>query len=222
MKFSGELHEVRLINFSVDKSEVEEKIPAHFKLLDFNGRALISMVDVHLKKMSVSKLLPSFSYRHVAFRLLLDDSVFSGEEPHGIFFLQSFCNNSLVAAAGNMVADYNLSSARIASNGNATHIEQKGKYLAYELDYEAPCKKNERLFQSVRRIDRAYASSGENISLTRITRTEWPIQWADAVTFKTNFFKSAQLEGVFKVNKVIQYVWEDPQRLPILKYALCE
>lgn len=49
--YKGELHDVRLINFTVDMDEIKGKVPSHIKPRDFKGRAMISMVDVKLKNM---------------------------------------------------------------------------------------------------------------------------------------------------------------------------
>ncbi len=51
IRYTGELHEVKLINFSVDKSEVESLVPWNLVVRDFGGRAMISMVDVDLRHM---------------------------------------------------------------------------------------------------------------------------------------------------------------------------
>ena len=101
MKFTGELHNVKLINFSVNLEEVLPFVPNQLKILQENGKAIISMVDVQLKNMS-PKILPfiKFSYRHMAFRLLIDDSGMNSEhEPKGVFFLKSFSENSILNPA---------------------------------------------------------------------------------------------------------------------------
>jgi uncharacterized protein YqjF (DUF2071 family) len=51
IQYKGELHDVRLINFSVPIAEVNTKVPSGIKVRDFDGRAMISLVDVKLKKM---------------------------------------------------------------------------------------------------------------------------------------------------------------------------
>ena len=88
MKFIGELHNVRLINFSVSLEEIMPFVPNQLKILQDKGKAIISMVDVQLKNMK-TKSLPffKFGYRHIAFRVLLEDNA---TEPKGVFFLQSF------------------------------------------------------------------------------------------------------------------------------------
>src|SRR6188472_940138 len=67
--YKGELHDVRLINFSVAMEELKDKVPASIKIRSINGRAMISMVDVKLKNMRpVLAPFARFNYRHIAFR----------------------------------------------------------------------------------------------------------------------------------------------------------
>ena len=92
MKFIGELHNVRLINFSVSLEEIMPFVPNQLKILQDKGKAIISMVDVKLKNMYPS-IFPffKFGYRYVAFRLLLDDTEISGiNKPKGVYFLKIF------------------------------------------------------------------------------------------------------------------------------------
>ena len=63
--YKGELHDVRLVNFSVPIEEVVELVPANINVRNFNGRAMISMVDVKLKNMRpVAFPFIRFKYRH--------------------------------------------------------------------------------------------------------------------------------------------------------------
>ncbi len=210
MKFKGELHQVKLINFSVEKEELNGLLPKELKLFDYHGRALISMVDVHLKNMKMTSFMPSFSYRHLAFRVLVDDTEFNQEEPKGIYFLQSFSSNPLMVVGGNMIANYQLNLAKIESSFNTLKIQQKDKFLHYALS-GSDAVKNEDLFTVIKRIDRAYAAKNNKVEVTRITRKEWPIKPVSLLNFETNYFKTARLEGAFEVGKVIHYVWEKPE-----------
>jgi uncharacterized protein YqjF (DUF2071 family) len=212
MKFSGELHKVKLINFSIEKEELNGMLPETLKVLDYKGRALISMVDVHLKKMRVSSLLPSFAYRHVAFRLVIDDSEYSKDRPKGIYFLKSFSSNAAMVLGGNLVANYNLCYSNFQAESNGLKISLGNQDIQYRFD-ESMALENEELFQAIKRIDRAYAFINDKVKITRITRKEWPIEPLNIVDFKTNFFKSAKLEGAFEVKKVIDYIWEKPVQI---------
>jgi uncharacterized protein YqjF (DUF2071 family) len=212
MKFSGELHKVKLINFSIEKEELNGMLPEKLKVLDYKGRALISMVDVQLKKMSASSFLPSFAYRHVAFRLVIDDSEYSKEGPKGIYFLKSFSSNAAMVLGGNLVANYNLCLSKFQAENNGLKISLDNQNIQYRFD-ESKVSENEELFQAIKRIDRAYAFKNDKVEITRITRKEWPIEPLNIVDFKTNFFKSAKLEGAFEVKKVIDYIWEKPVQI---------
>ena len=46
IQYKGELHDVRLINFSVAMEEIMGKVPANIKVRDFNGRAMISVITM--------------------------------------------------------------------------------------------------------------------------------------------------------------------------------
>ena len=215
MKFKGELHEVKLINFSVDINEVLPLVPQSLKILEDKGRAIISMVDVQLKRMRPA-LLPfiNFGYRHVAFRLLLDDEGLNLEgQPKGVFFLKSFSNRPFLNFFGNLISKYNLSNARVNEYFDAVSLKQADNYLDYALDPFTSVKENTTLHRKIQRIDRAYATDEKGIFVTRIARKHWPIEPVKCYHFATNFFKSAKFLGAFKVNEIINYTWNNPIQL---------
>lgn len=215
MKFKGELHKVKLINFSVDIEEVINRVPKGLKILQENGKAIISMVDVQLKQMR-TKWVPflNFEYRHVAFRLLLDDKELSkNENPQGIFFLKSFSKNIPLNFAGNLIGNYQLTFANIKEHEGAFSLQQKNSFVEYALDANEKIEQNQELFQKIKRIDRAYASQNNETYVTKIAREDWPIQPVKCYHFATNFFKSAQFLGAFEVKDIIQYTWEDPSKI---------
>ncbi len=128
VNYSGELHEVKLINFSIEKEEVLDKVPQPLKVWDYNGRALISLVNVQLRDMKMSIAPLKFDYRHVAFRLLLDDSKYN-KKPTGIYFLKSFTNSPLIVVGGKLMTDFNLSFASIQNEGNSFELKQGNHFL---------------------------------------------------------------------------------------------
>lgn len=212
MKFKGELHNIKLINFSVKLEEVLPFVPKSLKVLQENGRAIISMVDVQLKEMKPA-IFPfvKFGYRHIAFRLLLDDSEVNNQnEPKGIFFLRSFSNRPLLNFFGNIIANYNLNNAKVEEFFDATSLKHEDNYVDYALDPYATNKESDTLYQKIHRIDRAYATSKDEVYVTKIMRKHWPIEPVKCYHFATNFFKSAKFLGAFKVNEVINYTWNDP------------
>ncbi|MDX5398083.1 MAG: DUF2071 domain-containing protein, partial [Hymenobacteraceae bacterium] len=79
IQYKGELHQVKLINFTVEKSEIEPFLPKGIKIRNYKNRALISMVNVKLHHMHPA-FLPanfSFNYQHIGFRLLVEDAEFN-------------------------------------------------------------------------------------------------------------------------------------------------
>lgn len=215
IRYIGELHNVKLINFSVDTDEVKNLVPEGIRVLDVNGRALISLVDVQLKNMHPS-FVPeqlSFQYRHVAFRLLVDDSSLNRGKTKGIYFLRSFTDKPLIVQGGKWLTDYNLETAKLESFENMLELKQKDKFLDYAFKDRAPQEKDEALKQRIGSIDRAYAMNGRTMQYVKILREKWPIEWIDCYHFQTNFFKTARLEGAFKVAETIYYEWLPPQHV---------
>lgn len=214
MKFTGELHNVKLINFSVDLQEVLPMVPQSLKVFQENGKAIISMVDVQLKNMRPTWLpFFKFGYRHVAFRLLLDDSKFNKIEPKGIYFLKSFSNRPLMNWVGNLISNYKLTNGKIKEIYDAFSLKQMGKYVDYALDPFSEVNEDNALYQKIHRIDRAYATEDNGIFVTKIARKHWPIEQVKCYHFATNFFKSAKLLGAFKVKDVIHYTWNEPKKV---------
>ncbi|HLT75382.1 MAG TPA: DUF2071 domain-containing protein, partial [Ohtaekwangia sp.] len=132
IRYKGELHDVRLINFSVAMEEVVGKLPAGIRPRDFNGRALISMVDVKLKNMRPTALpFFRFQYRHTAFRLLVDDSEHNKGTAKGIFFYKSFTTNPWIVMGGRLLTDYNLGHARIKEHNGEVTLTQGKRRVRY-------------------------------------------------------------------------------------------
>jgi hypothetical protein len=69
IRYTGCLHGVQLVNFTVERREVEPLVPWKLRIRDVGeGRALISLVNVELRGMH-PHFLPEalhFGYRHVA------------------------------------------------------------------------------------------------------------------------------------------------------------
>jgi uncharacterized protein YqjF (DUF2071 family) len=211
--YKGELHDVRLINFSVAMEEVLNIMPAGIKVRDFNGRAMISMVDVKLKEMR-PVIFPfiRFNYRHVAFRLLVDDSEHNGGSHKGIFFFRSFTDKPLIVLGGKLMTDYNLEAADIEENGNEVTISQGEKKVRYCLD-NSNTPGNPELKNTIGALDRAYSVLGNTVRVTQIQREKWPIQVVNCNQFENTFFKTAKFEGAFRVFETIYYDWLPPKAL---------
>lgn len=215
MKFKGELHEVKLINFSVDINEVLPFVPKSLKVLEDKGRAIISMVDVQLKKMKPTAFpFMKFGYRHVAFRLLLNDEGLNDHgKPKGIYFLKSFSNRPVLNFFGNLISKYNLTNAKVEEYFDAVSLKQNENYVDYALDPYASPEEDDELYQKIHRIDRAYATEQNDIFVTRIARKHWPIEPVKCYHFATNFFKTAKFLGAFRVKDVINYTWNNPSKI---------
>jgi len=217
IKYLGELHDVRLINFSVDITEVKDKVPSPIKVRDFKGRALFSMVDVQLKNMRPS-FIPSvfhFDYRHVGFRLLVEDASYNAGINKGLFFFRSFTDKSLIVAGGKLFTDYNLESANISETGQGVEVTQGNNWIQYSIG--DPLLNSSEEIQELKRtvgaLDRAYSLHGGTLRVTQIQREKWPIQAVACSDFSTSFFESAKLEGAFRVFETIYYQWLPPKSL---------
>src|SRR5687767_5754269 len=116
VKYSAELRNARLVNFSVPPAEVKSSLPAPLKPLLYNNRAIISLLDVEIVGLKPSFLLNSmsFNYRHISFRILVDN-IFPamGNEHQGIYNLSSYTNKPLIVQAGRMMTDHNFRRAHI-------------------------------------------------------------------------------------------------------------
>ena len=212
IRYKGELHKIQLVNFSVEVEEVLNKVPSPIKVRNIDGRAMISMVNVQLKKMRpvyVPEWL-HFNYQHIAFRLLIDDSHLNGGTAKGIYFYQSFTNQPHIVWGGSLMTDYRLSHANITNHTNGFELQQGNKYIRCEFGGEKP-KEQPQLKSIIGAIDRAYAVRGKQVFKTQILREKWPLVEQSCTVFDTNFFKTARLEGVFIVPETIYYNWLPPE-----------
>lgn len=222
LQFQGELHDITLINFSIEPEEVREALPQPLELRLFNGRALISMVDVCLRNMRAKGPLGSFrfDYQHIGFRLLVKDFQWNADnENHGIFFLDSFTDRNLMVLGGKLFSNYRLSKAHLHQLPQGLDLEQGNRFLHY--DYSSPIKAQNpngiALQNTIALIDRAWAVENEKLYKTQIVREKWPLEAVQCNRFETNFFETAQLEGVFRVPETIDYKWLAAE--PILDLA---
>ncbi|PTX11356.1 uncharacterized protein DUF2071 [Pontibacter mucosus] len=213
IEYVGELHQVRLINFSVEKEEVLPYLPKGLKTRDFHGRALISMVNVKLRNMRpdfVPKPL-HFNYQHIGFRLLVDDAPYSNGAAKGIYFMRSFTDKALMVQGGSLLTNYRLEKANIRNKETDFELRQGESYLTYTLRDEPPAQVNQELQEMVGALDRAYSYINGELVRVQIMRERWPIEWVSCEGFKTNYFKTARFEGAFQVREVIHYHWLPPK-----------
>ena len=174
------------------------------------------MVDVQLKNMrAVAAPFVPFNYRHVAFRLLVEDSVYNDGLSKGIFFMRSFTNQRMIVTGGRLLTDYNLSLANIADNGSEVVISQGKQFIKYSIR-EDVADPNKELKATIGSLDRAYSMLHKDVlRVTQIQREKWPIQDVTCGGFETSFFKSARLVGAFRVHETIYYDWLPPRTIPL-------
>ncbi len=211
--YQGQLYDVRLVNFSIDARELQGRIPSQIQLRDFAGRAMISMVDVKLRNMRPT-FLPAglyFNYRHVAFRVLVDDGRYNDGVQKGIFFYRSFTDKYFAVIGGKLLTDYNLEGATINEDGDDVGIFQGADYIRYRIGREPMVDADEALKSIVGSVDRAYSVLGKTLRVTQIQRQQWPIRQVRCSGFENTFFKTAKLEGAFRVFETIHYDWMPPK-----------
>lgn len=216
LSFEGELHDVRLIQFSIDKKELRPLVPPTLPLYDFNGRALVSMVNVKLPAMKpqFAKSMLKFGYQHIGFRVVVDDSDrFVDGKNKGLYFLRSFTDKPLMVMGANMLTSFNMSKAKIHDEDFMFELRQGNHYLHYAIEKDRPETENEQLFKVIKRVNRAYSQVGGMWRETLVHRKEWPIEWVNCYHFETNFFETARLEGAFIIRKPVRYTWLAPQKV---------
>ena len=211
IRYFGELHSISLINFSVEKGEIIPHLPKGIRLRDYHGRALVSMVNVELKKMrpSFCPKIFSFAYRHIAFRVLIDDSKYNNGMTKGIWFYRSFTDKPLIVIGGGMLTHYNLELATFKVSGDNFIMKKGRQFLRYSLNDEKAIVTSE-LTAIIGGLDRAYFRENDKIRMIRIQREKWPIEPIACSSFETNFFSTAKLEGAFRVKEPICYQWLPP------------
>jgi hypothetical protein len=211
-RFTGELHQVQLVNFTVDRAEVEGRLPAGIKPRYFDDRVMISMVNVDLRNMHPSGFpLPGFAYRHIGFRLLVDDAYLNQGTCKGIFFLRSFTDKPLVVLGGSLLTDYNLERAEIYARENEVYFTKDGHFLRYSFTKEKTALVQPGLMERISALDRAYSMLDGKLRMVEIQREKWPLEALCCEDFETTFFATARFEGAFRVTETIFYKWLPPQ-----------
>lgn len=214
LSFRGTLHEVRLVNFSIDTSEAQPFLPPPLRAGNLHGRALVSMVSVRLRSMRLRSLpaLCGFGYRHVAFRLLVDDSQYTGGPTKGIYFVRSFVHNPLLALGGNILTDFRFSSAHIEQTQEQLLVTSGNSSIVARFS-DKPVNADPDLHNVIGAIDRAYTVHNRRVYRVQIQRTSWPLVPLECTYFQTSFFHSTRFEGAFIVPGTIPYVWLPPQEI---------
>lgn len=208
--YTGELHEIRLINFYVDPQEVRDRVPHPLQLRLVEGKAMISMINVCLRNMRASFFPPgiNFNYFHAGFRLLIDDGELNNGVAKGVYFLESFTNKPTMRLGGNLFTNYRFSPAKINALSNMLELRSGDKYLNWAIDpHHTGSLANDKLRETIATIDRAYTVRNGVPEMVRILRERWPIRAAEGYLFETNFFETAAFAGAFVVDNKIDYTW---------------
>lgn len=222
MQFQGELHDIYLINFSVEAREVADRIPEPIRPRLQQGRVLISMVDVNLRNMRAkSAWLPfTFNYQHIGFRVLVNDADWNTEhQDKGVYFLDSFTDRPYLIWAGNLLANFRLQQAKFTNYPAGLRLDCGDHFLEYDLcgPNLTPSANILELQTKIGAIDRSWAMEGNALHKTQIVREKWPLQPMNVNRFATNFFESARLEGAFRVTESIHYEWLPAETVQILR-----
>lgn len=214
LSFRGTLHDIRLLNFSIDTCEAQLLLPPPLRAGNFQGRALVSMVSVRLRSMRLRSLptWSGFGYRHVAFRLLVDDSQYTDGSTKGIYFVRSFVHNPLLALGGNILTDFRFSTAHIEQTPEHLIVASRSGSITASFSGQ-PAKANPDLQTAVGAVDRAYTVHKRRVYKVQIQRSSWPLVPLECTYFQTSFFHSTRFEGAFIVPETIPYMWLPPQEI---------
>ena len=116
--YTALLKDIRLINFVIHSGELQNNI-SQLPLVLIDNKPVISLLDVTLSKLKPSFLLNTFdfTYRHIAFRLLIKDGELHHDNVNrGIYYWKSFTNRSFIARAGRLFTNFNFEKACIECN----------------------------------------------------------------------------------------------------------
>ena len=171
---------------------------------------MISLLNVKLYCLKPSVLLNPFyfTYRHVAFRVLVQDNHLHHDQVNrGFFYMHSFTNNQWVARFGRLLTDFNFRYAQITEEGNKLFLYHRNDYLRYSIDTSVPVEENYELKKNLMQIDRAYSRSEDKLKVTKVKRRDLPLQTIHCDHVETNFFNNIKLIGAFCVRETLTYQW---------------
>lgn len=214
--YTALLKDIKLINFTIDPRELDLLMP-YILPVEIAGEPVISMLDVKLYRLKPSVLLNifHFTYRHIAFRVLVRDNHLHDDNiSRGFFYMHSFANRPFVARFGKLFTNFNFNYASINENENENNFSLRygNKFINYNLDPDAYADENDGLKNSLMQIDRAYSIHDNKLQVTKVKRAGLPLQPIRCNHFETNFFKQTKLIGAFRVKEELSYEWLPPQR----------
>lgn len=207
--YTAHLKDIRLINFTIDAHELQFHLP-QLPVVKLDGRPVISLLDVKLYHLRPSFLLNPFhfTYRHIAFRVLVNDNHLHHDKVNrGFYYMNSFSDKLTVARFGKLFTSFNFSHASINEINNHFSLFYKDRFIHYSLEPDEPNHVNMQLREALMQIDRAYSIHDHKMKVTKVKRRDLPLQPARCSFFETNFFKHTELLGSFCVNEMLSYEW---------------
>jgi len=116
-----------LFVYQTPANDVRHLLPARLEPVQHRDCAFWNIVVCKVQNMR-PKLLPlpiGVTYWHVAYRLYVNFQTLSGDTSEGLYFVRSDCDNPLMAAAGNVLTDFNFHTASISVSENSLSTEIK-------------------------------------------------------------------------------------------------
>ncbi len=214
--YTALLKDIRLVNFVIHPDELQNYI-SQLPLVLIDNKPVISLLDVTVSKLKPSFLLNTFNftYRHIAFRLLIKDGVLHDDNVNrGIYYWKSFTNRSFIVRAGRLFTNFNFEKARLECSDQKFILKKHHKFLSYTLD-DLPVENNHHLRETFVNIDRAYSLNHQQMKVTKVRRNDLPLEPVNCTQFKTNFFETAEFICAFQVKDVLEYEWLPPQKTPL-------
>ena len=211
--YTARLKDIRLVNFVVHPGELQDHL-RRLPLVLINGKPVISLLNVTVSQLRPSFLLNTFdfTYRHIAFRLLIRDGDLHDDNINrGIYYWKSFTNNLFIVQAGKLFTNFNFEKAYIKCCNQHFMLKKQNKFLSYTLD-DHPAEYNNDLLETFVDIDRAYSLNRHQMKVTKVRRNNLPLEPLNCADFKTNFFKTAEYICAFQVKNVLEYEWLPPQK----------
>lgn len=199
----AELHQVRLIRFSVDPDEVQEQLPAGLRAHSVNGRAQLSFLHVEFRRKQPLWLPQAGgkSERYAAFQLMVTNSANTNA---GVHVLHTFTDKRLIQLTVTDWIDRKPRAAKFQALDTMLELRAGEHYLNYALDFG---KMATNATTPLNAIGKAYTLCRRLVSGNLFQPDQWPLRQVDSYLFETNFFSSAALIGAFVVDAPLRYEW---------------
>lgn len=187
--------DIRIINFSVAWEEILSIIPQGIMPREFNGRALISLINATKQE---DYNLPQKTHNIAVFRLLIDDRKWSGDYK-GVYILNEIIKNkeSILSSHSKINGQGALHKSEL--NTSVIQVFTEKGFLEYTLSDTHVIEKNPEIKLTLENIDRAFGMNENDLALLYKHSHAPKLKWIKCNYFQTNIFKTAQLESAFLV-----------------------